>query len=164
MDSQAVCQIAKELFPIPDSHHQNRELVEKIFLRQKVEYCLQKNSLSKISLQKSYLEHRDISPTRPGIECQTPLFDHYCKSSKNSERLLLDTLIAQFGISTSPFEALPDTATEPVGDLLTYITFINIAVHLKFIKQILMGIYIPVSHHPHFQILYFPYNRFRGVV
>lgn len=116
MDSQAVCQIAKELFPIPDSHHQNRELVEKIFLRQKVEYCLQKNSPPKISLQKSYLEHRDISPTRPGIECQTPLFDHYCKSNKNSERLLLDTLIAQFGISTSPFEALPDTATEPVGN------------------------------------------------
>ena len=79
MDSQAVCQLAEELFPIPSSFHQNRELLECIFLRQKIEYCLQKNWVEQnsendssiITLQTPYY----AGANRPAIECRTPLFD-----------------------------------------------------------------------------------------
>ena len=112
MDSQAVCQIAKELFPIPDSHHQNRELVEKIFLRQKIEYCLQKkwveqnsvNDSSIITLQTLYYVGAN-HPNRPEIECRTPLFDQQYNDDEASDRVLLNTAISQLGISTSPFDS-----------------------------------------------------------
>ena len=115
MDSQAVCQIAKELFPIPDSQHQNRELVEKIFLRQKIEYCLQKkwveqNSVND-SLQTLYYAGAN-RPNRPAIECRTPLFDRQYNDDKASDRVLLNTAISQLGISTSPFDTLSDIDAE----------------------------------------------------
>lgn len=120
MDSQAVCQIAKELFPIPDSHHQNRELVEKIFLRQKIEYCLQKKWVEKNSVNDSLqtLYYAGANrPNRPAIECRTPLFDRQYNDDKASDRVLLNTAISQLGISTSPFDTLSDIDVESFKNL-----------------------------------------------
>lgn len=124
MDSQAVCQLAEELFPIPSSFHQNRELLECIFLRQKIEYCLQKNWVEQnsandssiITLQTPYYAGAN-RPNRPAIECRTPLFDRQYNNDEASDRVLLNTVISQLGISTSPFDTLSDMVAESFENL-----------------------------------------------